>query len=171
MAGQATRVGWAGGQRRLKRCGIWKSNCGVATDKQLHWRRGDNGATTTDGKQQSTTLMRSGRWAMRALMTKTTTQQSTNVRQQRQRTIMAGKRLDVVVEVEEGRVTCIFYMVNSDRYAYLEIMPKIGGNFLDFWGVFWALFQVCVLSWSFSKFLSHHTTKSYLHHNQKSTIW
>jgi hypothetical protein len=37
---------------------------------------------------------------MRALMIKTTTQQSTNVRRQRQRTTMAGKRQGTVVEVK-----------------------------------------------------------------------
>jgi hypothetical protein len=39
----------------LKRRGGWKSDDGMATDKQLRWGRGNNGAAT-NGKQQSTNV-------------------------------------------------------------------------------------------------------------------
>jgi hypothetical protein len=45
---------------------------------------------------------------MTVLITKTTKQQSTNVRQQRRRTTTAGKRQGAVVEAEEGCGMCIF---------------------------------------------------------------
>jgi hypothetical protein len=89
------------------RCGGWKSNDGVATYKQQWWQRGNNGTATTTGKHQSTNVQGQMSKVME-LTSKTTEHELTNVRQQRGRTTMAGKRQGAVVEAEEGRVMCIF---------------------------------------------------------------
>ncbi len=67
---KTTMVGWGKGRWQLKRCGGWKSNNGVATNKQIQLvAEGWQGSNNYDNKQQSSI-----------------------VQQQRRRSVAAGKR-------------------------------------------------------------------------------